>query len=72
MPRLAKTISVDELTRDVVRLLDRADDHPLILTRNGHRYRLFRQDEAISEDLEARRAILQSLLDSSPTRKPPK
>lgn len=58
MPNSVEVIAVEETASDIGGYLDRADERPLVLKRNGHRYRLFREDEAVYEDIEARRAIL--------------
>ena len=58
MAETIEVIALDESTWQIDDLLDRADDHAVILKRDGHRYRLLRDDEPIDGDIAARLATL--------------
>ena len=60
MSKPVETIAVDSATGDVADLLDRADDHPLVLERGGLRYTLSREGVGAYYDPERARQAMRS------------
>ncbi len=58
MPKPAEALELEVLSDDLSSLLHRADDHPLVLERDGKRYTLSRAEIGAYYDPEALRAVL--------------
>ncbi len=58
MPKPTETLELEDLSDDLSALLDRADDHPLVLERDGRRYTLSRAEIGAYYDPEEFRAAL--------------